>query len=402
MIARGLLGMLAAAALAVSAPIALAQPKHDRAAERAPGARPDPKTDEGGLWDFSERQEKSIASSGLVLRGDPLNAYVSELACRLTPDYCKDIRVHIVDQPVWNAFMMPNGAMAVYTGLLLRMDSEAELGCVVGHEAGHFIQSHSLENFRTAKNRSNFAMLLSLGAAAAGAPPAAGDVISLVTIATLMSYNRGQEAEADRIGFDRIAAAGFDTRVCAGIWQKLLDEFQKSDFRRLRSRAEGDTRIFDSHPGPAERIEALTALAKQRPGPEGNDGAERYRAVIRPHLADWLRADLRRKDFGSTLFFLERRIAEGRDLGLYLYFKGEALRLRRKDGDLAAARAAYEAAAKQPDAPAETWRELGEMYARDKNFAAARAAYETYLQRAPEADDRKLIEADMARLPGGA
>jgi hypothetical protein len=375
-----------------------AQPKYDRKAERDPGARPDPSTDEGGIWDISAREEERMARSGLIERDEALNAYIRELTCKLTPEHCNDLRVRIIDQPVWNAFMMPNGAMAIYTGLMLRMDSEAELGCVVGHEAGHFIQNHSLENFRTAKNRANLAMLLSIGAAAAGAPSATGDAISLVTIATLFSYNRQQESEADRIGFDRIARAGYDTRVCAGIWRKLLDEVGKSDVRAVRNRSRGSTGIFDSHPGAAERVKVLDQLALERPGPEGNEGAERYRAMVRPFLADWLRGDLRRRDYGSTLYFIDKRIAAGHDLGVYTYFRGEVFRLRRKEGDAALAREAFEMAATFPDAPAETWRELGYAYQQDKNAAKAREMFALYLQKTPEAEDRALIEADIKKL----
>jgi beta-barrel assembly-enhancing protease len=324
---RALVAVLAALVLAWASPAApAAAQSYDRAAARPPGAKPDPKTDEGGLWDVAARMEQQIKSAGVTEKDPALNAYVRDLACRLVAAYCGDLRVYVIDQPVWNAFMAPNGASAVYTGLMLRMDNEAQFACVVGHEAGHFIQNHSLESFRTVKNRANWAMVAQLGAAVAGAPPVAGDAISMGFFASIMSYNRANESEADRIGFERIAASGLATAACADVWRNLLAEFEASDDRVLRRRADGETRFLDSHPGAGERLKVLEALAKTQPG--GATQEERYRAVVRPFLPAWLRADLRRKDFGGSLQFLNRRIAQGRDLGVYLFFQGEAYRLR--------------------------------------------------------------------------
>ncbi|MFZ4069072.1 MAG: M48 family metallopeptidase [Caulobacterales bacterium] len=392
---RAILAAFAALMAACAAPLAAAQ-SNDRTVARPPGAKPDPKTVEGGLWDVAARMEQDIKSSGVTEKDPALNAYVRDVACKLVAEYCSDLRLYVIDQPVWNAFMAPNGASAFYTGLMLRMDNEAQFACVVGHEAGHFIQNHSLESFRAVKNRANLAMIAQLGAAAAGAPAVAGDVISLAAFASIMSYSRANESEADRIGFDRIAAAGLATSACADVWRDLLGEFEASDVRATRRRADGDTRFLDSHPGAAERMEVLESFAKERPGGVTQD--DRYRAAVRPFLSAWLRADLRRKDFGGSLHLLERRIAQGKDLGVYVFFQGEAYRLRRKEGDLKRARAAYDQAIAQPDAPAEAWRELGYLKARDGDKVGARLDLTTYLAKAPAASDRLLVESDMKGL----
>ena len=390
-----ILAALVALFMVSAAPFALAQ-GDDRGVARPPGAKPDPKTVEGGLWDIAARMEQDIKSSGVTEKDAGLNAYVRDLACKLVAEYCTDLRLYVIDQPMWNAFMAPNGASAFYTGLMLRMDNEAEFACVVGHEAGHFIRNHSLESFRAIKNRANWAMFAQLGAAAAGAPPVTGDVISLAVFASIMSYSRANETEADRIGFDRIVGAGLATGACAKVWRDLLNEFEASDVRAVRRRADGDTRFLDSHPGAADRLKVLEALAAERPG--GVTQEDRYRKAVRPFLTAWLRADLRRKDFGGSLNFLERRIAQGKDLGVYLFFQGEAYRLRRKEADLQLARAAYEKAIAQPDAPAESWRELGYLKARDGDKAGARADLRTYLAKAPAASDRLLVESDLKGL----
>jgi predicted Zn-dependent protease len=395
---KRLLLSIAAIACAGLGP-AFAQPeRYDRTAERAPGLRPAPETDEGGLWDVGARAEAAIRRSGVVKNDAALNTYVRDIACELTGAHCQDLRVYIIEQPVWNAFMMPNGTMAVYTGLMLRMDNEAELSCVVGHEAGHFIQNHSLENYRRSKNTATFALLASIGLGAAGAPGGSGDLVGVAAVLTLLSYNRAQETEADRIGFDKIAGAGYDLSACANVWRKLLTEFETSDQSSARRRANGDTSIFDTHPGAADRIKALDELAAARKSETAKLHDERYHAAIRPHLVDWLRADLRRKDFGSSLHFIDRRIAAGRDLGVYHFFKGEALRLRRKPEDKDAVKAAFSEAIKHADAPAEAWRELGYVALKDNANAEARTLLSAYLQKAPAAEDKLLIEGELKKL----
>lgn len=400
-------GALAAAAIALfSSPLAWqaeAQPAaapstaEARKLERQPGARPDPSTDEGGVWAAMDKEEQQVRQSAAVNRDPALNAYVSNMACKIAAEHCKDLRIYVLDQPIWNAFMAPNGMMAVYSGLILRADDEAELACVIGHEAGHFVQNHSIENWRTAKNRANLALMLQLGLAVAGAPSVAGSVVGLATMATIASFSRTQETEADSLGITRMAAAGYDPAACAPVWEKLLAELKASEFRRVQRRGEGETELFDTHPGAATRIVALKSKAEAYPK-TGARNADAFHAAVRPHLEAWIRADLRRRDFGSTLHFLDRRIAAGRDVGVYQYFKGEAYRMRRKEGDAALARTAYEAAVAQKDAPALAWRALGDIRAKAGEKEAAAIAYRAYLAGAPQATDRALVERDLASL----
>jgi hypothetical protein len=94
--------------------------------------------------------------------------------------------------------------------------------------------------------------------------------------------------------------------------------------------------------------------------------------------------------------------AHGEDLGVVEYYRGEVNRIRRGNGDRDRARTHYLAAIAQPDAPAAAWRELGEIAARDGNNAEAAQLFATYLERAPDAEDRALVEARVAQISGGA
>ncbi len=360
-------------------------------------ARPESTSDEGGLWGMSDRAEQDARASGQLERDPALNAYLREVACRVAGPYCGDIRLYVMNRPYFNASMAPNGYMEVWSGLLLRAEDEAQLAFVLGHEIGHYGERHSLAMMRTMRDRANAAMVFSILASAAGVP-VVGDIVYLGTIASLFGFSRENESEADGVGYDQAVAAGYDPRAGETLWNSLISETKASDNPDVR-RAETRASIFRTHPLSADRVEALAARAAQAGA--GETQRARYRATIRPFLDTWLRAELRRRDYGQTLFVLDRLAAHGEDLGMVEFYRGEIHRIRRGEGDRERAIQHYLNAIAQPDGPAAAWRELGEYAARDQRNAEAAAYFTSYLERAPNAEDRALIEARMAQWNGG-
>jgi predicted Zn-dependent protease len=103
----------------------------------SPGYKPVDQ-DERGLWQQMEKLESDMRASNLLLRENELNSYVNDLACKISADYCSDMRVYVLRTPYFNAAMAPNGMMMIWSGLLLRCRNEAQLASVIGHEMGHF------------------------------------------------------------------------------------------------------------------------------------------------------------------------------------------------------------------------------------------------------------------------
>lgn len=381
-----------------AAPAILAEAPPAPAPPPAPSReRPDITTDEGGLWGMSDRAEIEARSSGQLESDPALNAYLREVACRVAGAHCGDIRLYVMNRPYFNAQMAPNGYMEVWSGLLLRAEDEAQLAFVLGHEVGHYSERHSLSTLRTVRGRANAAAVFSIVTAAAGVP-VVGDLVYLGTIASVFGFSREKESEADMIGFDRAVLSNYDPSAGQKLWNNLIAETRASDNPDIR-RQETRGSIFRTHPLSYERVEALTARAAQASG--GETHRERYRAAIRPFLDEWLRADLRRRDYGQTWLVLDRLGAHGEDLGIVEYYRGEINRIRRGEGDRERAIQHYTNAIAQPDAPAAAWRELGEYAARGNSNAEAAQLFTTYLERAPDAGDRALIEARIAQLTGG-
>lgn len=407
------------AALSLLGTAALAAPD---ARLRAPNLRPDVDSAEAGLWGEFDKAEAAVKHSADLNRDPALQQYVKQVVCKIATEYCGELRVYVLDRPIFNATAAANGYMEVWSGLMLRARSEDELAYVLGHEVSHFARNHSLARWNAQKTTANVVLgvqaLVTLGAAAAmyntastGAPNASqaidsisqaaqslNNLVYLIGVSNYFRYNREQEVEADQLGFLRSVDAGYAKGSGALIWSELLEETRASDFPSVRK---SDTRatIFDSHPLTAERVQALAALGDPSLKPD-LDAQRRYRAVIRPHLAAWLKDDLRRRDFGQTLHLLQELSELGEDLGVLQFYVGEAYRQRRGPADAILAVKAYETSVQFSDAPAVAWRELGEARRKAGDKTGAAAALENYLTKVPDADDRWLVEASLETLKG--
>ena len=133
-----------------------------------PGYTPDMSTDEAGMWMQVDKLEKDIQSSPARIRDEKLNAYVQGLVCKLAGEYCGSIRLYVMEVPAFNAETLPNGAMVVWSGLLLRSENEAQLAFVLGHEITHYLHRHSLERMRRIVSTSGFMAVFGIVTAGAG------------------------------------------------------------------------------------------------------------------------------------------------------------------------------------------------------------------------------------------
>ncbi|WP_253201287.1 M48 family metallopeptidase [Sphingomonas quercus] len=197
------LARLAVLALLALAPRpAPAQPS-DALPAYTPGYEPTG-VDERGLWMESDERERMLRDSPRRIRDGNLETYVRDVLCReVGRARCEGVRVYVMDIPLFNAMMRPNGCMEVWSGLLLRARSEAELAAVLGHEFGHFELRHSLKDFKMRRGTTDaMAWIGALGAVGAAYGYGAGTSdAQLLLSGSIFRYGRAQETEADMIGF---------------------------------------------------------------------------------------------------------------------------------------------------------------------------------------------------------
>lgn len=346
-------------------------------------------SDEAGLWMIFEQAERDIARSPLLIKDKALNDYVRGVLCKVTPR-CNEMRIYVLDLPLFNASMAPNGMMHVWSGLLLRVENEAQLAFVLGHEFKHYSAKHSLERFRSIRDTSNVLAFFSLIAAGAGVG-FVGTLAQLAALGALFSYSRDQEREADTGGLEALAAAGYDVRSAPAIWDALIEEQKANKDREDRS-------LFTAtHPSPAERLKTLREAAEKMGG-QGATGEDTLRAAVRPFRVAWLEGELSRGEYDESLVLINRLLRVEPASGDLFYFQGEAYRRRAGDGDLEQARDSYSKAIAAGTQIPQVHRGLGLVLLKLGDKAGAKQAFATYLQRTPNADDRSMIEFYLRSL----
>ncbi len=383
--------------------------------------------DEAGLWMVVEKHEQEIRTSNKIINDDELASYLQRLTCRTVGEMCSEIRVYPVRAPGFNAFMAPNGAMFVQSGLLLRMRDESELATVLGHEASHFLREHTIKSVRRwHRTESGFAIVGGLISAAstvavntstsseslirtARITETAAIMLRTAGIAAsfmLVGYDKDQEREADIDGIRWLHQHGFDAGAAPRVWRRLIAE-------QAAGGGQSGFSLLATHPTPKVRLAYLTDESMSL----RVDGSTKGGKQVHPH-DDWLkpRIDLYREDFlvdelriqhpkqfaAIVSDQIELGIAPG--LGSYLKAKSWLEHAKRKRGG--EHRRALESAHVEfvkgqdsgHDLPPEAYRDWGKLSLRRKDPATARAGFEKYLHLAPNAWDAKFIAKELERL----
>ena len=160
------------------------------------------------------------------------------------PDYRWEFRI-INDPDNVNAFCVPGGKVAVYTGIFPIAKDEAGLAVILGHEVAHALLRHAGERMSQAE-------VLGTGLVFAGASGVNPQILQALglgaSVGVILPFSRSQESEADHVGLILMAKAGYDPRVSLEVWQ------------RMEHKEKGAPPEFlSTHPGSETRIQQLRA-----------------------------------------------------------------------------------------------------------------------------------------------
>jgi predicted Zn-dependent protease len=239
--------------------------------------------DEARLWDQARDEERQLRAKAAIHRDPILDDYLDQVAQRLVSpqaaaqDVLK-IRVHAIRDPSLNAFTYPTGAIYIHTGLLARLEDEAQLATVLGHEIAHATERHALEFNRSARNKMIGFSIAAIAASVliageAGDAAQQGDweeayVINQVGnilvglglqlgfLAAVNGFGRDLEREADVVGLDRMVAAGYDPRRAPRVFELLQDDHGDP--------SKAEVFFFGSHPRLQERIDSTKEILATR------------------------------------------------------------------------------------------------------------------------------------------
>lgn len=178
-----------------------------------------------------------------------INAMVQRVGERIAraadrPDFQWEFKV--IDSDQANAFCLPGGKVAVYTGLLPITQSEAGLAAVIGHEVAHVLARHGAE--RLSQNMVTQGLMLGANIALTqqnnknqGAIMSALGIGAQVGV--LLPFSRAHESEADKVGLILMAKAGYDPKAAVGVWQRMKLKGGAKPPEFLSTHPADDTRI---------------------------------------------------------------------------------------------------------------------------------------------------------------
>jgi len=176
------------------------------------------------------------------------NAIVDELE---PPHDSLNWEMAIFDEDAINAFAMPGGKIGVFKGILKAAQDQDQLAAVIGHEIAHVTARHSAERASRVVTTGvgiQVAAIL-LGGGHSGATYTAYEALNAgASLGIMLPFNRGQESEADIVGLEYMARAGFDPRASVPLWQNMAKENEG-----------GPPEFLSTHPSSERRIDQLVS-----------------------------------------------------------------------------------------------------------------------------------------------
>ncbi|MGR9012571.1 MAG: M48 family metallopeptidase [Gammaproteobacteria bacterium] len=205
---------------------------------------PDDQINQMGLQAFDTlKKQKPISTNSRY------NHLANCIAGAITQQTGGNWEVVVFEDNTPNAFALPGNKIGIHTGLITLVNNQDQLAAVIGHEIGHVLARHSNE-------RASQEMAVSQGMSIIQAVSAPQTTLGQTALGLLgvgaqfgilMPYSRIHESEADMIGIDLMAKAGFDPRQSIGLWQKM----------EQASQGRQPIEFMSTHPSHATRIQDL-------------------------------------------------------------------------------------------------------------------------------------------------
>jgi Zn-dependent protease with chaperone function len=224
---------------------------------------PEEVVDEQAAQQYNGLLTKAREQGALVPASDPQVRRLRAIAARIipiTPRWNADAanwkwQVNLLNSRDVNAFCMPGGRIAFFTGILTNLRlTDDEIAAVMGHEIAHALREHGREQMGKAG-------ATSLGARFGGAllssifgidPGVTSDLANWGGQLLVLKFSRDDEREADLVGLDLAARAGFDPRAGVALWRKMAALNEQTPLA-----------IFSTHPGGPERISQIESHMNQ-------------------------------------------------------------------------------------------------------------------------------------------
>jgi beta-barrel assembly-enhancing protease len=317
-------------------------------------------------------EEQVLNNGGLIFEDPELENYLNHIVRDLQPsEFRGDLmfRVKVIKDPHLNAFVFPHGPIYINTGMLARLENEAQAATVLAHEMAHALRGHALKIFRSLKDGAVAQVAIHEGAAQ-----------------SIGAYFCLLEQEADRLGLELVIKAGYDPLEGIDVFRHLEKESIREEIH--------EPFVSQTRPSLRDRMRDLRKILRSH-GVAHVPGREQrgiFLQKIKGALLENANLDLQIGRFAAAQREALKYLGIVPRDARALYLLGEVSRRRGLDGDTRRARAFYEKAISVDPSYAEPYRSLGLLQYKAGEMMLARKSFQWCLVLSPDRKDRAYIQ----------
>ncbi len=349
------------------------------------------KQDIQALMEAVRADEKRLEQSDALYNDPKLEAYVNQVAMRLVatvPEKDGGFRVKVIKDPHLNAFTYPDGFCYVNTGILARLENEAQLAALLAHEIGHYVNHHAVNGIRRLQHQPDPA-----ARDLADKDTASSALVAQSVECTWSGYRHEAELEADREGLKLMMRAGYNPYEALRLFEHLAEEMAREKYH--------EPLFFGTHPRLQTRIEKCSEFLASIDPTRGFrlNGENRFGFMLRDVILDNISLDIQAGRFAQARQASERFLATYSDDARVYYLLGEICRQQGRDGDESnRAESFYKRAIDLDAGYPEPYRALGLMFYKAGQSQQAQPYLEASVVLAPNAQENTYIRNYLKRI----
>ena len=330
------------------------------------------------LLSKASEEEQTYNSSGRILADPDLENYLNRIVKSLqpvAPQKGLSFRVRVIKDPCLNGFILPNGAIYITTGILARLENEAQLAMILAHEMAHGLRNHALTLLRAQEKKQR------------AAPVAIRETFTHDAEGAISPL----EYEADRVGFGLVIEAGYDPHEGIDLFRHLEEVSAEEDIHEpFMDQADSGLQLRMKHLKKVLRSRGASSqrgMKKQKPFLEKTKRA----------LLENVRLELQLGRFAAARQEIMKYLHIAPRDAKALYLLGEVSRLKGDDEDIRLARTLYEKAISLDPSYAEPYRALGLIQYKAGEMTLAGKSFRWCLLLSPHRKDRAYIQAYLKK-----
>ncbi|QKF81321.1 M48 family metalloprotease [Halarcobacter ebronensis] len=344
-------------------------------------------SNEKNLLKASNELSKTIDKNENTMHSKEYNEYPNLVLKKLLKDdkfYEKseiNFNVKVIKSPTLNAFALPNGNIYIHSGILAKLENEAQLALLLGHEMTHIIYKHSLKKKENLKSSAAVAQVFSIFTM-----PFDGGLTSLLLLnSSISGYSIESENEADRLGYEQIVKAGYDPLDASKLFNIMLKDIELNDKK--------EAYFFSTHPKVVDRIKSSTSIIESSyKGIKGETNKKEYLSYVKSILMENIETDLNLRRYKSAEYSIKTLEKEyGNNLGDVNYLQAELIRLKKDKNSFEEALKNYNLALEKNSSNYKIYKGLGYLYYQNDKKDEAKEAFKKYLSLNEEAKDKNYI-----------